>query len=140
MAIHFVPSISFPGNGVEALTYYHEIFGGQLEILKYGDMNADFGFNPSPDALAHGMLKAGEVRITGGDAIGDDQPPLRSDVYTFLLMFGTPEEAEEVIARFTGTGGEVTMPFEVAPWGDHYGQVIDKFGVRWEFVATAEQS
>lgn len=25
------------------------------------------------------------------------------------------------------------MPFEKAPWGGHYGQVKDKFGVLWAF-------
>ena len=45
-------------------------------------------------------------------------------------------EAEELIGRFTAAGGEVSMPFEKAPWGDHYGQVTDRFGVLWAFNAT----
>ena len=28
-------------------------------------------------------------------------------------------------------GGSVTMPLEVAPWGDAFGQLTDKFGVAW---------
>lgn len=139
MTMHFAPSISFPGNGVEALNYYHEIFGGELEILTYGEMSGDFPFDPDPQALAHGMLTAGDLQLVGGDALGEG-PALTSDVYTFLLMFDTPAEAEELIAKFTGTGGEVSMPFEIAPWGDHYGQVTDRYGVRWEFVAPTEES
>lgn len=140
MTLHFSPSLTFPGNGTEALTYYHEIFGGELEILTYGEMSDNFPFEPDPQALAHGMLTSSDLRIAGGDAMGDDSPSLKSDTYTFLLMFDTPAEAEEMIAKFTGTGGEVSMPFEIAPWGDHYGQVTDRYGVRWEFVAPTEES
>lgn len=139
MAMRFVPSIAFPGNGVEALTYYHEIFGGDVEVMKYGEVPAEFPFTPDPDALAHGMLEAGSVQLAGGDAMGEKNPPLKSDVYTFMLMFDTIGEAEEMIGKFTSTGGEVSMPFEAAPWGDHYGQVTDRFGVRWEFVAPTEK-
>ena len=28
-------------------------------------------------------------------------------------------------------GGEVAMPLEVAPWGDAFGQLVDKYGVSW---------
>ena len=28
-------------------------------------------------------------------------------------------------------GGTVTMPLEVAPWGDAFGQLTDRFGVSW---------
>lgn len=40
-------------------------------------------------------------------------------------------------------GGEVRMPFAVQVWGDHYGQVTDRFGVQWMVnvhSADAEQA
>lgn len=33
-------------------------------------------------------------------------------------------------------GGTVNMPFEKAPWGDHFGQVTDRFGISWMFNAA----
>jgi PhnB protein len=33
-------------------------------------------------------------------------------------------------------GGSVDMPFEQAPWGDHFGQLKDRFGVQWMFNAA----
>ena len=30
-------------------------------------------------------------------------------------------------------GGTVDVPFEKAPWGDHFGQVTDRYGVTWMF-------
>ena len=34
-------------------------------------------------------------------------------------------------------GGTVTMPLEKAPWGDTFGMLIDRFGVRWMVNITA---
>ena len=37
--------------------------------------------------------------------------------------------------------GTIGMPFEQAPWGDHFGQFDDKFGVSWMFdVGSGEAS
>lgn len=30
-----------------------------------------------------------------------------------------------------GEGGSVEMPLEQAPWGDTFGMLTDRFGVRW---------
>ncbi len=30
-------------------------------------------------------------------------------------------------------GGTVDMPLEQAPWGDHFGQLTDRFGIGWMF-------
>lgn len=38
----------------------------------------------------------------------------------------------------TSSEAEISMPFELAPWGDHYGQVTDRFGVMWAVVVTDE--
>ena len=48
--------VSFPGNAREALEFYHEVFGGELDIITYGeqlDRGAQFPFcllytSPSP--------------------------------------------------------------------------------------------
>lgn len=137
MSAQFSPNISFPGNAAEAFRFYHEIFGGELDVMTYDQMpDADFPFEPPAGAVAHASLNSGTVSIVGGDAMDEDAPGLDSDVYSFLLQFDTAAEAEEYIAKFTGAGAEISMPFEKAPWGDFYGQVKDRFGVLWMFNAT----
>lgn len=65
--------------------------------------------------------------------MGEDTPSLQSDVYSLLLTPGSVEKAEALIEKFTSTGAEAAMPFEPSPWGPHYGQVRDRFGVLWAF-------
>ena len=43
------------------------------------------------------------------------------------------EEARRLIQRLADDGGSIQMPFESSPWGSHYGQAFDKFGVFWAF-------
>ena len=136
MAMNFAPYISFPGNAAEAFPYYHDVFGGQLDLMTYDsfpDMEG-FPFTPPPGAVAHARLDAPGFTLTGGDAMGEDLPQPRNDVYSFLLGFDTEDEARAFLDKVTSTGGEMAMPFEVAPWGDRYGQVHDRFGIRWDVV------
>lgn len=137
------PYITFPNNGAEVLAHWQELFGGTLEASLYDDFPdlSGFPFTPPPGAVAHGTLTDGLFTISGGDGIGEpgqELPPLESDVYSFLIGLGSVEQARALIERVTDAGGKVAMPFELAPWGDHYGQVIDRFGVKFALVVGGE--
>lgn len=41
--------------------------------------------------------------------------------------------------RAVAAGAEVTMPLEIAFWGDYYGQLRDPFGVSWAIVAPVKK-
>ncbi len=134
MAVRLLPHLAFPGNGAEVMAYYRDIFGGSLRVVKYGDFPMDLPFTPPAGAVAHAHLDSGAVQITGGDAMcGERDESLESATYSFLLDIDSIEEATALIEKFTSTGGRVAMPFDNAPWGGHYGQVIDKYGLRWAF-------
>ncbi|MCS6711912.1 VOC family protein [Brachybacterium sp. EF45031] len=130
--------ISFPGNAAEVLTYYRDVFGGTLDMLTYGQANmGDMGeFQPPAEAVAHALLDGGMLRLTGGDDVLGGGASLESGTYSFLIEPETTAVAQDLIDRLTTDGGEVTMPFEKAPWGDHYGQVKDRYGVLWQVNVT----
>lgn len=135
MTVRLLPYINFPGNGAEVLTHYHEILGGTLDIQRYGDTPGDFPFSPPPDALAHGRLVTDTFAIAGGDDLGEPNGrTLGSDTHSFLLESDDVDEATRLIGRFLDAGATEAMAFERAPWGDHYGQVTDRYGVLWAFV------
>ena len=133
------PYVAFPGNGQEVLAHWHELFGGDLEMMTYDEIPdlSGFPFTPPRGAVSHATLTGGLLDVSGGDAIGgpgDELPPLGSDVYSFLIALDSVEEARVLIQRIVEAGGKVAMPFELAPWGDHYGQVHDRFGVMFAVV------
>lgn len=130
--------LSFPGTAAEAFPFYRDVFGGELDLMTYGDNPMEgLPFDPDPAAVAHAQLTAPGLTLTGGDAMGADLPALTSDVYSILLTFDTVDEAQALLDRLVADGGDRAMPFAQAPWGDHYGQVHDRFGLRWDVTVPA---
>ena len=128
--------VSFPGNAREALEFYHEVFGGELDIITYGeqlDRGAQFPFDPPRDAVAHGTL-TGPFTFGGGDGLQNNTSTLDRGVFGFTAEVETVDEDEQLIEKLTGDGGKVTMPFAQAPWGAHFGVVEVKFGLAWNIT------
>lgn len=140
MTIRLSTYIAFPGTTKEAFTHYHEVLGGELDLITYGDMPAMEGmpFEPDPESVAHVELRAPGGSIAGGDAMPGEEYNIRGSAYSLLYTLDTVEDAQEVIDRFLQAGGEMGMPFALAPWGDHYGQVFDKYGVMWAINVPGE--
>jgi PhnB protein len=120
------PYLFFDGNAREALESYRDIFGGELVLNTFADFQRDDG---PADAVAHGMLD-GPVELFAADATGD-QPTLNTTGILFsLLGAAEPGELEQWFARLAD-GGDVVDPLQKRPWGDHDGQVTDRFGITW---------
>ncbi|TPX03735.1 VOC family protein, partial [Schumannella luteola] len=119
-----VPYLLFGGDAREVLTRYHEIFGGELILHSY----ADFGREDGPGAaIAHGMLQ-GPVTLFAADA-AEGEATFRMTGAMFSLL-GTADPATlEVWFEALAEGGEVLDPLQLRAWGDHDGQVRDRFGV-----------
>lgn len=120
------PYLHFPGVARDALTFYQEVFGGDLVLHTFGDFGREDG--PS-DFIAHGML-SGRVELFAADGVPGD-PPLELRGVMFSLL-GTAEPAElETWFATLADGGSVIDPLQLRAWGDHDGTVTDRFGVAW---------
>lgn len=136
MAHSLATYIALPGTTAEAMEHWHEVFGGELQIMRYGDAPPMEGmpFEPDPNAVAHATLTTPAGVIAGGDAMDDGNDyNVRGSAYSLLYTTDTPDEARGYIDKLLAGGGEIGMPFEQAPWGGWYGQAYDRFGVMWAF-------
>ncbi|MGZ0711945.1 VOC family protein (plasmid) [Coraliomargarita sp. W4R53] len=122
-----VPYLHFPGTARDALTFYRDVFGGELVLNTLTDFGRTDG---PPDAIAHGMLQ-GKVELFGADARGDEAPIafLRGVMFS-LLGTADAQTLESWFCKLSA-GGEVIDPLQQRPWGAHDGQVKDRFGVTW---------
>ncbi|WP_309064218.1 VOC family protein [Microbacterium sp.] len=116
----------FPGNAREALTFYRDVFGGDLDLHTF----EEFGRSDGPaDAIAHGTL-SGPVRLYGTDAVGDQ--PSVSLTGVSIALLGTADGAT-LTRWFEGLseGADILDPLQKRPWGATDGQLVDRHGIRW---------
>lgn len=121
-----VPYLHFAATARAALTFYQEVFGGDLTLHTF----ADFGRTDGPaEAIAHGIL-SGPVALFGTDVAGDESPLALQGILFSLLGTAEPAVLEQWFAALA-VGGTVVDPLQLKPWGAHDGQVTDRFGLTW---------
>jgi PhnB protein len=129
MTVNFNPYLSFDDNAREAIEFYHAVFGGDLTISTFGE----FGASDDPaekDKVMHAQLETD----LGFTLMASDTS--KRMVHTpgagFSLSFSGDDDVKlRALWAALADGGEITLPLEVAPWGDVFGQLNDKFGVGW---------
>lgn len=117
--------VLFPGTAREALTFYADVFGGELSL----HTNRDFGSGGTPNAIAHGVLD-GAVTLAGADADPPEKSIRMEGIMLSLLGAGEPELLHTWFRRLAD-GGRIVDPLGPKPWGASDGQVIDRFGLHW---------
>lgn len=118
----------FKGNCREAMEFYKEVFGGNLEIRTVGEAPEMEGM---PDVDKNWVMYA---NLTGGDVklMASDSPKASDHTAKVELSIGgTDEPRMKEIFEKLSQGGNVRMPLAKQSWGDLFGSLEDKFGVDW---------
>lgn len=123
------PYLNFRGNTREAMEFYHSVFGGKIELHTFKEFNASQ--DPSDDNLImHSMVEADN----GVTFMAADMPPrieyTPGNNYYISLSGGNEAELRGYFEKLS-VGGKVNQPLTKAQWGDTFGDVTDKFGVKW---------
>lgn len=129
MTTRLNPYISFRDTARQALEFYHGVFGGDLNMNTF----AEFQMSEDPadaDKIMHGQLDA-----PSGMTLMAADTPTSMDVQDAsnitISLSGDDEPQLRGYWDKLADGGTVTVPLEKAPWGDHFGQLTDRFGVAW---------
>lgn len=127
----FTPYIFFSGDCAEAFARYHEIFGGDLQVMTHADLPPDA--EPMPGAEPHHVMHAALTLGESGLLYGSDDPtgdggPKKGVGVTYTVS--DPAEGRRVFTELC-EGGEVEMPFEATFFSAGFGSCIDRFGVSW---------
>ncbi|GAA4551798.1 VOC family protein [Pseudonocardia xishanensis] len=129
MSVRLNPYLHFDTTSRAALEFYQSVLGGSLEIMTFGDMGSP-GPVPPPEGVMHGQLTTQDGFVLMASD-GDPDHPAGSTGNVSVSISG--DESDKIAGWFTALaeGGVVDVPFEKQMWGDHFGQVTDRFGVRW---------
>lgn len=123
------PYISFQDNAREAMEFYQSVFGGKLNISTFKEFQ--ISQDPSEDnKIMHSMLEAENgITLMGADTPkGMNYSP--GDNYSMSLSGDNEAELRGYWENLS-QGGTILEPLAQAPWGDSFGMLVDKFGVRW---------
>jgi PhnB protein len=128
MASRLNPYITFQDNAREAMEFYRDVFGGELDVNTFGE----YGDSSAPEAemVMHAMLET----PAGFTLMASDTPPgmeFRPGSQITISLSG--DEGNELRAYWErlSADGSVMVPLEKQMWGDEFGQCTDKFGVAW---------
>jgi PhnB protein len=126
--IKLTPYIFFDGRCADAFTFYHDVFGGELKLQKYGDVPADQMPRPDgmDDKVLHALLASDDAHLMGADSVDP-----KSGNRISLSLGGADEAKLRGYFDKLSDGGQVGMPLEPMFWGDTYGSVVDRFGIEW---------
>lgn len=127
------------GKCKEAFTRYQEIFGGDLQIMTFGDLPPDAETMPgaSPEQVMHGALRVGDGLLMGSDdPTGDGGARLGIAVSFSASDVETGEKAFDALCE----GGEVQMPWAPTFWSPGFGGCVDRWGVSWMVDVESDQT
>jgi PhnB protein len=125
------PYLNFRGDAREAMESYQRIFGGELTVSTFGDFGAEV--EPEEvDLVMHAQL-TGDAGIV---FMGSDTPKhlnYREGNNFSMSLSGSDADEAQLSGFFDrlAEGGTVQQPLTVAPWGDSFGMVQDRFGITW---------
>ncbi|PRZ08209.1 PhnB protein [Isoptericola sp. CG 20/1183] len=133
------PYLSFRDQAREALEFYRTALGGELEIMTFGSMPGMTDDPAEEELVMHGQLEApGGLVLMAADT-PSSMPYVPATSGVTVALTGGPEDMDHVQAAISTLldGATDVMPFDPAPWGDHYGQLTDRYGITWMFDVGA---
>jgi PhnB protein len=125
------PYLNFAGNTEEAFNFYKSIFGGEFAMLQcFGEGQQTPG--SVKDKIMHVSLPIGKNNILMGTDACEEMGFNVMQGNNFYICVG-PDSKEEADKLFNALaeGGKINTPLQDMFWGAYYGDLTDKFGIKW---------
>ncbi len=122
--------LTFNGNCREAMTFYQECIGGELNFQTIAESPLA-GKMPKhmQDNILHATLAKDALLLLGSDMIGDYG--LTKGNAVSLMLNCSNEEEIKLYYQNLSTGGRADHPLELSFWGALFGDLTDNFGNHW---------
>ena len=125
------PYLNFNGQCREAMTFYQECLGGELTLQKIAESPMATQIPSEMGArIMHSMLRSKGITLMGSDMMGNNLEKGNA-----IALFLSCDSDEEINALFNklSAGGQIRHPLHQSFWGATYGELIDRYGLKWMF-------
>ena len=124
------PYISFNGKCREAMNFYKECFGGELDLQQVDGSPMEQYWPEGKGQLFHSALSLnGKLLIMGTDMSGPAGQTVGNNVQ--LAISCTSEDEIRSLCDKLSKGGKVLAPVSDTFWNALFGSVQDQFGINW---------
>lgn len=145
--MHVTPYLCFEGRCEEALRFYQDAIGAQIEALmrfreapQTPDASAGRGEMPpavTGEKVMHASLRIGDSTIFASD--GRCSGNARFDGIALTIHARDDAHAEQLFTALSA-GGQVQMPLEQTFFASRFGMLADRFGVGWMIISEPASS
>lgn len=126
-----VTYLSFNGNCREAMEFYRECLGGELQIRTLGDTPQGDRFPQEFKAfVVQASLSMDRLLLLGTDMM--DGGLVRGNSVSILLEGSDPRKMEQYYHSL-GKGCQRGQPLDRTHWGELFGGLVDRYGNHWLF-------
>jgi PhnB protein len=116
--------------------FYTQALGGEiLSVMTHGQIPD--AKEAIKDKVLHLSLIAGGINFLMSDAVFE--PIRKGNAINHVLEFASEAEAHEAFDKLA-EGGKVNDPLKPAFWGALFGQLEDKYGVKWMITTESKAS
>jgi PhnB protein len=130
--------LHFQDNCRQAMTFYKECLGGELTLMTVGESPAAAQMpHQAKNSIMHSLLKNGESMIMASDNLGTGSIT-KGNQFSMTVECSSNKEADTFYSKLSA-GGKPTHPMKDEFFG-YYGDLTDKFGIRWMISHMKPQS
>lgn len=127
---HINSYLTFGGNCREAMTFYKNCLGGELDLQTIGESPMADKMPPQmKDSILHATLTKGAMVLLASDMVGE-KGLIKGNAVSLMLNCSSEDEIRTFYKKLS-TGGQATHPLEDSFWGALFGDLTDKYGNQW---------
>ena len=122
--------LNFDGTCAEAMRFYQQVLGGQLDLMTSGE-------SPMADQLPPGSANRilhARLSFDGGTLYAADTmigQPFDGMKGFWASLQCPPADVPRLFEALSAGGAKVVMPVQKTFWSDAFGMLVDRYGTPW---------
>jgi PhnB protein len=129
--------IHFDGNCREAMQFYQECLGTEIQLTPLPDDSGKPSNDPAAKIMHSQLLRNGQPILMASDGSPGGAVKAGNN-FSVSVDCESIAEIDRLFAAI-GENGRVILPLGNVPWGARFGMLTDQFGIQWLFNCPVGQ-